>query len=345
MWKSVQFTFGLAFLALVPIVAVAHHGFAAHFDNNTVIKIEGTVKQFDFVNPHSVLYIDSVNDDGEPVVYVCDLQAKTQLVRRGADETLFTVGDPIVVDGFPARRDPLGCEYGVGHLADGSTFTMRSTDQARTQFAENTRIPLVAGENRSIFGTWLRPGMGGDAGGREGVRRAGEESITAVGQAAVDAFDPIVDNPVIRCEPGSPVRSWTPPGLASSVRQEGDNIIIYHESMDVTRIVHMNMTEHPADIESSDLGHSIGHFEDNVLVIDTAVFNAGVLSGSTLHTDQMTMQERLSIKEDTGDLLITWTVNEPVYYSEPIIGGQSLQSTTKEIIPYECVPGGPISYQ
>jgi hypothetical protein len=343
MHKSTLLAVSLAYFFLTPI-ASAHHGFAAHFDNNTVIRIEGTVKQFDFINPHSVLYIDSVNDDGEPVVWVCDLQAKTQLVRRGADETLFTVGDPIVVDGFPARRDPLGCEYGAGHLADGSTFTMRSTDQARTQFAENIRIPLATDEDRSIFGTWLRPGMFGDAGGREGMHRAGRDSITAAGQAAVDAFDPIADNPVIRCEPGSPVRTWTPPGLATSVRQEGDNIIIYHESMDVTRVVHMNMTEHPADVEPSDMGHSIGRFEDGVLLIDTAAFKAGVLTGSTLHTDQMTMQEQLSIKQDTGDLLISWVVNEPVYYSEPLIGGQMLQSTTKELIPYECVPEMPASY-
>ena len=72
--------------------ATAHHGFAAHFDPNQLIRIEGTIKQFDFINPHGFLHIDSVNEAGEPVVYVCDLQARTQLARRGADQTLFTVG-------------------------------------------------------------------------------------------------------------------------------------------------------------------------------------------------------------------------------------------------------------
>jgi hypothetical protein len=107
----------------------------------------------------------------------------------------------------------------------------------------------------------------------------------------------------------------------------------------------MNMDAHPADIEPSDMGHSIGQFEDGVLIIDTSNFSEGVLRGSTLNTDQMTMVERLSIQEDTGRLLISWIVNEPIYYSERLTGSQQLQSTNKEIISYDCIPGSPISYQ
>lgn len=323
--------------------ATAHHGFAAHFDPNQLIRIEGTIKQFDFINPHGFLHIDSVNEAGEPVVYVCDLQARTQLARRGADQTLFTVGEPIIVEGFPARRDPYGCEFGTGYFADGSSYTMRSTDEARTQFAENQEIPFTPGTGRSIFGTWIRPGMFGDASGSG--TRTGEDSITPAGEAARGAFDPIEDNPVVHCEPGSPVRSWGPPGLATSIRQMDGEILIYHESMDVTRTVHMNMDAHPTDIEPSDMGHSIGRFEGGTLIIDTAGFSAGVLRGSTLHTNQMTMVERLSIQEDTGRLLISWIVDEPIYYSELLTGSQQLQSTDKEIIRYDCIPGTPMSYE
>ncbi len=93
------------------------------------------------------------------------------------------------------------------------------------------------------------------------------------------------------------------------------------------------------------LGHSIGRFEDETLVIDTAVFTDGVLFGSTLHSDQMTMVERLSVQEDTGDLLVSWTTNDPNYYSEPLTGSQRLQSTSQKIIQYDCVPGSPMSDQ
>jgi hypothetical protein len=343
MLRLLTVAFGLILATVTPL-AGAHHGFAAHFDPDQPIRIEGTVKQFDFINPHGFLHIDTVNEAGEPVVYVCDLQARTQLARRGVDETLFTVGEPIIVEGYQARRDPYGCEFGRGTFTDGSSFTMRSVDEARTQFAANLAPPLALGTSRSVFGDWIRPGMFGEASGRSRRISGGEESITAAGQAAVDAFDPIEGNPAVQCKAGSPINNWGNPGLATTIRQVNSEIFIYHESMDVTRTVHMNLSEHPADIDPSDMGHSIGRWEDGVLIIETEKFATGVLSGSTLHTDQMTLEERLSITPDKGRLLISWTAIDPEYYAEPLTGAQELQPTNQGIIRYECIPGAPTGY-
>jgi len=333
----------LALLAFSPI-ASTHHGFSAYFDSDQLIRIEGTVQQFDLINPHGFLHIDSVDDAGEPVVYVCELPGRAQASRMGIDETLFTVGETIVVVGFPARRDPLGCEVGIGYFADGSSVTIRSTENARTQFGENREIPFTPGTSRSIFGTWVRPTMWGEASGSG--PRTGEDSITPAGLVAREAFDPVADNPSFRCEAVSGgAENWGAPGLANSIRQVGDEILIHHESYDLTRTVHMDMGEHPANIEPSTVGHSIGRLVDGTLIIETAGFSAGVVhpfGGGTLHTDQMTMVERLSIQEETGRLLISWVINEPIYYSEPLTGSQILQSTDQEITPYNCVPGSPI---
>jgi len=341
MFRSLLVAGGLALTIIAPL-ANGHHGFAAHFDPDRLIRIEGTVKQFDYINPHGFLYIDSVNEAGEPVVYVCDLQARTQLARRGVDQSLFTVGEPIVVEGYPARRDPLGCEYGRGTFADGSSFTMRSIDEARTQFAENCVTELSPGFSRSVFGDWIRPGMFGDASGRG--MGSGQDSITAAGIAARDAFDSIADNPVNFCRGGSPVRNWGAPGLATSFRQVNSEIYLYHESMDVTRTIHMAMDEHPADAAASEMGHSIGRFEDGVLIVDTANFAEGVLVGSTLHTDQMRMIEKISVTPDKGRLRVEWTVNDPAFFAEPLTGSQELHPTDQEIIRYECIPGVPTGY-
>ena len=323
--------------------ASAHHGFSAHFDPDKLIRIEGTVKRFDFINPHGHLFIEASNAAGETVVYDCELQARSQLLRHGADKTLFTVGETIVVMGFEARRDPLRCEFAVGYFADGSSFEMRSLDQARSQFADNQPAELAPGEERTIFGVWIRPGMYGDDSGRG--RRSGDDSITAAGKAAVAAFDPVTGNPAIQCRAGSPVREWGPPGLATSIRKEDNVVIIYHESMDVTRTVHLDLTEHPADFPRSDMGHSIGHFEGDVLVIETAAFEAGVLVGSTLNSAQMTLTERLSIDSETRRLRIEWSMLDPLYYSQPLKGSQQLHSTNQEIIQYGCDPATASAYK
>jgi hypothetical protein len=334
----------LAFsLCLIASQADAHHGFSAHFDPDKLIRIEGTVTRFKFTNPHGQLFIETVNDSGESITYICELQARTQLIRHGADETLFTVGESIVVMGFESRVDPLRCEFAIGYFADGSSFEMRSVDQARSQFAENRPAALAPGDERTIFGVWIRPGMYGDDSGRG--PRSGDDSITAVGKAAVAAFDPVTGHPAIQCQAGSPVREWGPPGLATSIRREDKKVIIYHESMDVTRTVHLDTTEHPTDFPPSDMGHSIGYFEDDALIIETAAFAKGVLVGSTLNSAQMTLHERLSIREETGRLLIEWTMYDPLYYSEPLTGSQELHSTSQEIIRYNCEPEPALAYE
>ena len=311
----------------------AHHGFTAHFDPENIIRIEGTVKEFRFINPHSYIRIDTLDASGNPIVYTCDLQAKTQLLRRGVDETLFTLGAPIVVEGFQARRDPLGCEFGVGHFADGSSFTMRSLGEASTLFASDVE---VSPEDSTIFGVWIRAGMTGDASGRG--PSSGYDSITEAALLASADFDPIYDNPKVHCQPGSPIISWGAPGLATSITQVGEDIHIYHESMDTTRVIHMNQTEVPEGIEGTDMGYSLGRLEGEVLVIDSSNFAAGVVNGSNPNSDQMTMQERLTTL-DNGRLNISWVVKDPLFYSEEITGSQTLQPIDQEVIPYECVPG------
>ena len=43
--------------------ALAHHGFGVHFDPSAPVRIEGTVQRFDFVNPHALLLVETVNEN------------------------------------------------------------------------------------------------------------------------------------------------------------------------------------------------------------------------------------------------------------------------------------------
>jgi hypothetical protein len=334
MYKKIVALVGFISLTILPF-AHAHHGFEGYFDPNKVIKIEGKVKRFEFINPHGYLHIETVDKDGKPIVYVCDLQARNQLARNGVDKNFFKVGQPIVVMAFQARRDPYGCEFGVGYFADGSSFTMRNIDKAQTEFAADM-VVADAAATKTIFNSWIRANLYGAAGGQG--RTTGRDSITAAGKAAAAAFDPSKDNPVLHCKGGSPIRNWGAPGLVTVISRKGDKVTIQHETMDITRTVHMNMKTHPKGVKPSDMGHSIGRFEGETLVIDTAHFTAGVLSGETMHSDQLTLQERISLNKENGDLMIAWQANDPLYFSEPLKGSQSLKRTAKKILPYGCVP-------
>lgn len=336
--------FMVCFLILLHTsLAKAHHGFSAHYDRAKVVRIEGTIKQFKFMNPHSLLYIDTLNEEGETITYLCDLQAKTQMLRHGIDEARFAVGDRIVVDGFQARRDPLQCEYAIGYFTDGTSFKLRDLGSARSEFFDNT-APVT--DNKSVIGNWMRVGMFGEKGGIG--PSSGMDSITEAGKTAQDNYDMVLDNPMIHCRGASPIRNWRAPGLATSIYEQDKNIYIYHESMDITRIIHLNNDVVQQDVEPNDMGFSVGRFDGNDLIIETNNFTDGILIPGVItlgedtrpvsvNSDQMTIQETLTVL-DSGYLKISWVVNEPIYYSELITGSQVLRPTDKEILSYDCVP-------
>ena len=60
--------------------------------------------------------------------------------------------------------------------------------------------------------------------------------------------------------------------------RSGGDVVLQHEWMDVRRTVHMSMQAHPKDSARTSLGHSIGHFDGETLVIETANYAAGVLN-------------------------------------------------------------------
>ena len=323
----------LLLLATTPLAlsypASAHHGFNAHYDETRPVLIEGTIREFEFINPHSFVHVEVTNDAGETQVRWCEMQASSQLRIKGLDRDSLRVGDRIRIEGFQARRDPLGCEFGTGYLADGTVLSLR-TSSGRSLFS----APSGDVESASMFGMWFRkafPGAGTDP--------DPAAHFTAAGAAADAANDPLVSNPVYRCSPISPIRAWSQPGLPTEIRDAGDRIIIHHEFMDAERVIHLNLRTHPADAPRTEMGHSIGRFEDGDLIVHTSLFSEGAVRANFVRTTDFELSERFHINRDTGDLEITWTGVDPEYYSGPLHGSRILMRTTLPMGRYECRPG------
>ncbi len=315
----------LGFAARAP----AHHSFAPHYDRERPVLIDGTIVDFEYTNPHSFVHVEVANPDGSRVTRWCEMQAASQLRIKGVSADTLRAGDRIRIEGFQARRDPLGCEFGTGYLADGSVLELRSR-AGQSQFA----APLDSDTSGSIFGTWFRKAFPG-----AGIDPDPADYYTPEGAAAAATVNVLVDNPVYRCSPVSPVRAWAQPGLPAEIRREGDRVIVHHEFMDTVRVIHLDMAEHPADVPRTELGHSIGRFEGDDLIVETALFSEGMLLISIVRTPDLKLVERYHVNPDNGDLEITWTATDPAYLTEPIEGSRQLIRTTLELGTYGCEPG------
>jgi hypothetical protein len=106
--------------------ASAHHSTAA-FDNSKVVKIEGTITQFRWTNPHASIKIDGeAEGDAIDGVWTIEMTAPNVLINQGWKRTSLKVGDQVTMFVNPLRNaitlndGSQGSLYIGAILADGS---------------------------------------------------------------------------------------------------------------------------------------------------------------------------------------------------------------------------------
>jgi hypothetical protein len=100
---------GAALLAMGGF-ALAHHSFAM-FDTDHPIEISGTVKEFRFVAPHSILIVAVKGEDGVAREWTLESVGPGLLVRAGINANSFKPGDPFKGTISPLHSGALGGSY------------------------------------------------------------------------------------------------------------------------------------------------------------------------------------------------------------------------------------------
>ena len=329
----------------------AHHGITAQFDTSTTFEIAGVVTDLEFVNPHAYVYFDVTEDSGEVVPWRCELRAATVLRRSGWSEDMFSPGTEIAVLGSPDRRDPQTCYLVTVTFANGVTVERygQITPEDLVDDDPSDRPARLAGGHPNIGGDWARPqrllgganvlgaGPGQQAPNAMGMGMGATIQRTDLGAAAVADYQ-WEDNPRFDCMAVNIFDDWTFDQHVNRIVQEDDRITLMYGFMDIVRVIRLDMDEHPADIEPSRAGHSIGRWEGDELVVETTGFVPGYLEtrDAVMHGSEMYVVERFSYGHEAGTLTRTWTAEDPEYFTGSHTGEDAVEIAGIPFEPYNC---------
>ena len=284
-------------------VASAHHSPAA-YDIGSVVSIEGTVVELDWRNPHVYFTLEVVGPDGEPFRQVVEADGISSLNSSGFRKEALTLGSHIVVTAHPSRRGPGQRVLGMDVTTSNGAVLPLDHD-GRSSGAESLSgrwAPTLASFQEFLFGR--APVSLTDA-GRAAVAeiRGGPPQATAV----CDALPP----PIL-----------TAVNVLRTIEIDETSVIMRfdYSGVEVERVIHLDEEAHPADVAPSLLGHSIGRWEGETLVIDTSAYtphavgvSGGVPSGPRKHTI-----ERLELTEDRQHLRYEITIEDADYLEDPV---------------------------
>ena len=164
-------------------------------------------------------------------------------------------------------------------------------------------------------GVWV-PAAPGGGGGGPGQRM--RPQVTPEAQQIMDAYDLLVDDPAYECSPASISRAFANP-TPTEIEQHVDRVVIRHEYMDVVRTVYVDGRQHPENTTPGVLGHSVGHYDDSTLVIESAGFSPSVISTVTglPQTESLRTTERLTLSEDGAAFRYELTHEDPATFTQP----------------------------
>jgi hypothetical protein len=363
-----------AWLSLATIAA-AHHG-GGTFDGSKEIKLTGTFTRLDLVNPHSWIYFEVAGADGKPQSYRCEMRSATVLRRSGWRPEMFKKGERLTFEGSPDRNDPRSCYLNTIVFEDGKRVDRYGQLTKGAPAVVAKRAPRRPTGEPNISGDWApeqvvmtdprgrrgalvplsrvteyKPGEGRIGGPPGAGRGAGPRiiqgaTLTPEGEKGAEQFAVLFskNNPRMRCETTSIIFDWTFDGPINRITQNRDTIVLQYGQLGFTRTIHMNLKSHPANMKPTRAGHSIGRWENDVLIVDTIGFAAGVLSPPILNSDKLHVVERFSL--DPEKMLVTraYTAEDPVYFTGQFTGSDAIGVADLPYRPDPCKELGFLDY-
>jgi hypothetical protein len=326
--------------------ASAHHSFAAEFDPDSMAVVSGTITRVSFTNPHVRFRIDVENDDGTVEDWELQTSSVTALRASGWSPQSLEVGDRVTARGQLGRHGTQKLFVREFVKADGARLLANNGRDREVDPSD-----LTARDGAEFGYGKLNPEHPFDISGpwRNSYKfhvtvddlEPKPTPFTAEGRAIYEATEHH-DDYALRCiAPGLPRIFGSPYNM--EIIDAGTHYVVIHVDHNTPRRIYMDGRKAPDDLPATSLGFSVGHWEGDVLVIETTHLLPAWLDGSGLPMagDGTRIIERWEFDEKHLAMDRTMTIYDP-YYTVPLIRRRgSARGDDVEIIEQaSCDPDG-----
>jgi hypothetical protein len=289
-------------LLCISIPSIAHHSDAG-YNRESIVVFEAEVLRYEFRNPHVTVFVETEGENGEMVEWEIETGSTPIMQRSGWTPDLLSPGERIIVRAHPERSGTMRAILNTLETADGRLWSQIEKDAEATASAF------------SLTGVWKGVASKSLNGQFRGVQ------LTQVGIDAKASYDPISQDPNVQCITNPPPFLNSSTNYLTGIEILEDRVILRNEFLDAVRTVYMDGRQHPQNAERTLQRHSIGHWDGDVLAVDTVLLadfpsgnGGGVPSGSQKH-----VVERFSLSEDGTRAIVDVVVEDPEFLAEPVI--------------------------
>lgn len=331
--------------------ASAHHG-GAVYDGTREVTVRGSVTKFNFVFPHTLVFIAVEEPDGETVEWSGELTTPNRLARGiggGGSSTsikwtanTLLPGDVIELTGNPARNGAPSMR--IMRLLDANGRALIGGDAMPVERGTAHQDPLPDGQGADLRGVWMRnyehryqnyafteapPSMTPWAQARF------EQSRPAFGPDSVAVAES--NDPAYRCFPPGLPRIYAHPA-PFEIFQFSDRVLIVYEFQHTVRQIFTDGRGYPEGRPASWMGESIGRWDGDTLVVESRNFRpeTWIDRRGVPHSDQLRVTERIR-RESDERLVVDIEVEDAVAFTEPWTTQRLFDSVNWTIEESACV--------
>jgi hypothetical protein len=339
----------------------AQLSFAATYDDDRQVRLEGLVTHVEWVNPRAYIFVKVRDAAGVLAHWAVEVGNPLDLGRSGSSQATVRAGDVVIVEGNPARGAALRAfarsvvVKRTGARIFGPAPARRAAAGGATPRWPNGQVRLGAPAGQK--GYWSSPSATALVESSAGKIAMDADGLL-VNLADADRVAPflpwakavylyrqrtlLADDPLGRClPPGGPRQFHTPVGFQFIEQPELGRILVLHGGGNRNwRVISTDgrPVAQPAEAVPSYYGNSVGRWEKDTLVVDSVGYNERfwMTNGGLPHTEALHLIERFT-RTDLNTLRYDVTIDDPRTYSRRWSGGWTVQWMAGEELPeYFC---------